>query len=114
VSLKDQMALDAKTVFLNGGEFAEQITYTPSGETAKTIKAVVVRKELAPADENSGRSLKNQAEVFISSDGTEGVSAINQKDDRITVSDVEGVSKEARINDILGSDGGLWHLLVGW
>jgi len=114
VSFKDQLALDAKAVFLNGGEFAEEIIYTPSVGAAKPIKAVVVRKDLTPADENVGRSLKNQAEMFISTDSTEGVSAINQKDDRITLADVEGVSKEARINDILGKDDGLWRLLVGW
>lgn len=112
--LKDQMALDAKAVFLNSGEFAEEITYTPAGGTAKLIRAVIVRKELSPSDEVNGRSLKNQVEVYISTDPLEGISFINRRDDRITLSDVEGISKEARINDILGKDEGLWHLLIGW
>lgn len=114
MSLKDQMALDAKSVFLNGGEFAEEIAYTPAGGSAKLIKAVVVRKELSPADENTGRSLKNQAELYILTDPLEGIAFINRRDDRITLSDVEGVSKEARINDVLGKDEGMWHLLIGW
>jgi len=114
VSLKEQMALDAKTVFLNGGEFAEEITYTPAGGTAKLIRAVIVRKDLSPSDQNIGRSLKNQAEAYISTDPIEGIAFINRKDDRLTLNDVEGVSKEARINDVLGKDEGLWHLLIGW
>jgi hypothetical protein len=113
MSLKDQMAFDAKTVFLNNGEFAEEITYKPAGGAAKLIQAVIVRKELLPSDEVNGRSLKNQAEVYISTDPLEGVSFINRRDDRITM-DVEGTAKDARINDVLGKDNGMWRLLVGW
>ncbi len=113
MSLKDQMSLDAKAVFLNGGEFAEEITYTPAGGTAKLIRAVIVRKELSPSNEVNSRSLKNQAEVYISTDPLEGVSFINRRDDRIML-DVEDTAKDARINDVLGKDEGLWRLLIGW
>lgn len=114
MSLKDQMAFDAKTAFLNSGEFAEEITYTPADGPGKVIRAVIVRKELSPADEVTGRSLKNQAEAYISTDPMEGVVSVNRRDDRITLNDVEGTVKEARINDVLGKDEGLWHLLIGW
>lgn len=113
MSLKDQMAIDAKTVFINNGEFAEEITYTPAGGTAKIIRAVIVRKELLPSDEVNNRSLKNQAEVYVSTDPLEGISFINRRDDRITI-DVEGTAKDARVNDILSKDEGMWHLLIGW
>lgn len=114
MSLKDQMAADARMAFLNNNEFAEEITYTPAAGTAKLIRAVIVRKELSPSDEVTGRSLKNQAEAYISTDPIEGVAFINRRDDRIALNDVEGISKEARINDVLGKDEGLWHLLIGW
>lgn len=114
MTLKDQMIADAQTAFLNTAEFAEEITYTPAGSAAKQIKAVVVRQGLEPTSENTGRSLKNQAEVFISTDVEAGVDVINRKDDRITLNDNEGVARDARVNENMGQDGGLWHLLVGW
>ncbi len=114
MTFKDALSQNAQRVFLNTDEFAEQVIYTPSGGFAKTIKAVIVRKDLSPADENTGRSLKNQAEVFISTDSVTGVSSINRRDDRITLADVEGILREARINDVLGRDDGMWHLVVGW
>lgn len=114
MTLQEQMAVDARTAFLNPTEFAEEITYTPVGSAVKQIKAVVVCKGLEPAGENTGRSLKNQAEVFISTDAVVGVAVINRKEDRVTLNDIDGISREARVHDVLGQDCGLWHLLVGW
>jgi len=58
--------------------------------------------------------LKKQAEVYIANDAVEGVTQISKKDDRITLKDTEGFDREARINDVLNRDEGMWHLLVGW
>lgn len=113
MSLKDQIKQDGIDVFLNSGEFAEEITYAYD-TGSKVIKAIVVRYELAPAEENINRSLKKQAEVFIANDDITGVSVINKSDDRITLKDTQGVDHEARINDLINSDDGMWHLLVGW
>lgn len=114
MSLKDLIKEDSKNIFLNTGQFAEEITYIPDGGVSKTIKAVIERKALAPGDENINRSLRKQAELFIANDETDGVVSIDKKDDRIRLNDTEGVEREARINDVLGSDDGMWHLLVGW
>ena len=84
------------------------------GKIPKVIKAVVIRYELAPAEENVYRSLKKQAEIHIANDEDEGVTAINKKDDRILLKDTEGIEHEARINDVINSDEGMWYLLVGW
>lgn len=114
MSFKDQMKQDAQTVFMNSGEFAEEITYTPAGQQAKILRAVVIRKTLEPGDENSGRTLRNQAEVYISCDTENGIVEINRSDDRITLTDIEGTVQESRISEILDNSGGMWHLLAGW
>ena len=114
MSFKEQIKDDSKKTFLNLSEFAEEITYTPGGGAPKVIKAVVIRYELAPNEENVYRSLKKQAEIYIVNDEIEGVTAINKTDDRIIVKDTEGVDHEARINDVISSDEGMWHFLAGW
>lgn len=113
MSLKDRIAVDA-LVFLNPGEFAEGIVYTAGGGVPKTIQAMVVRYELSPTEENVYRSLKKQAEIFIARDEATGIATVNKKDDRITLKDTEGIEQEARINDVISGDEGMWHLLVGW
>jgi hypothetical protein len=113
MSLKDRIQQDGASVFLNSGEFSEDITYITVIES-KTIKAIVVRYELAPAEENINRSLKKQAEVFIANDLEEGITAVSKKDDRIILKDTEGVDREARINDVISCDEGMWYLMVGW
>ena len=115
MTFKDDLLTDAKNVFLGGNdEFDEEITYTPSGESGKTINALVVRDVLEPGKENSRRSLKNQAEVYIANDATAGVTAIDRAGDSIAVADREGNSKDARVAKVIGNDGGMWHLLVEW
>ena len=114
MSLKEQMPTDAVGCFLNMGEFAEEITYTTGAGVSKVIAAVVVRYELAPAEENINRSLKKQAEVYIANDETNGIAAVNKTEDRITLKDSEGFDREVRINDVISRDEGMWFLLVGW
>jgi hypothetical protein len=114
MSFKDSVKEDSKNIFLNTGQFAEEITYVPNGESEKIIRAVVIRYELAPAEENINRSLKKQAEVMIANDADEGMAVINKKDDRIKINDTQGIEREARIDDVLNSDDGMWHVLVGW
>ena len=114
MSLKDQLPLDSVNTFLNADEFAEEITYTPSGGVPKIIKAVIVREGLEPSSENASRSLRKQAEIHIANDDVNGVTQVDKKDDRVTLNDVEGSAREARINEVLASDNGMWHLMVGW
>ena len=113
MSLKEQIQKDGAEVFLNSEEFAEEITYL-SGTVSRVIKAVVVRYELSPAEENVYRSLKRQAEVYIANDAQQGVTAIHKKDDRVWLKDSEDIEQEARINEVTSRDEGMWHLMVGW
>lgn len=114
MTFKTQATQEAKEVFLNSDEFAEEITYTLAAGGTKVIKAVVVRRGLEPGSENVSRSLRKQAEVYIADDAVSGVTAIDKTDDRIRLKDMEGIDREARINEVLERDGGMWHLLAGW
>ena len=114
MAFKSQIKEDALNCFLNTDEFAEEITYTPAGGQERIIKAVVNRGKITPTRQDELHTLQNQAEVFVLNDETSGISLINKKDDRITLTDLEGDLKECRIVEILNKDDALWHLLVEW
>jgi len=114
MTFKSMQLEDAKNALLNTNEFAETIEYAPYGKWPKAIKAVIVRERLDPGSENMGRSLRNEAEVYILNDETDGISSIDKKNDRITLPDIEGNEKEARIKEVLHKDEATWRLLVGW
>ena len=112
MSFKTQLAQDAG-VFLNPGEFAETILYTPKNGTAKSIKAVIERKRINPAGEDVGRILVNQSEIYIANDATVGVSAVNKGGDIVSFSEnLAGTPIDWAVIDIIGQDECLWHLLV--
>lgn len=115
MTFKDDLLTDAKDVFLAGNnEFDESVTYTPAGDVAKAINALVVRDALEPGKEGKALALRNQAEIFIANDATAGVTSIDETDDRVAITDRAGTSQTARIARIIDSDAGMWHLLVEW
>jgi hypothetical protein len=73
MSLKEQMPKDAVSCFLNDGEFAEEITYTTGAGISKVIKAVVVRYELAPAEENHQPITQSRRKFISQTDEASGV-----------------------------------------
>ena len=113
MSFKDQLAADAVNIFLNANEFAEEITYTPKGESAKTIKAIVDRKRSDAADQGLGRIAQNQAEISIANDATNGVASVDKGDDEVSFPEVIGGPVISwSVIDILAMDEGMWRLLV--
>jgi len=114
MSLKEKLLEDSSDIFLNNSEFAEEITYISSTSKAILIDAVVVRLGLEPGAENVSRSLRNQAEIYVANDGVSGIIKLDKKDDRIVLNDSEGIRRNARINEVLNRDQGMWHLLIGW
>ena len=111
MSLKEQIAVDSKNVFMNADEFAEAVIYRYPDTTEKTVNAIVVRQDIEPGDENAGRSLRKQAELYIAK---EDIASIDKQQDRIVLIDTEGISRTARIQEVLSSDEGMWHFRVGW
>jgi len=113
MSFKDQLAADAVIIFLNTDEFAEDITYTPKGEGAKSIRAMVVRKRSDAADQGAGRIAQNQAEVYIANDAITGVASVDKGDDEVSFPEIIGGSAISwAVIDILDMDEGMWKLLV--
>lgn len=111
-TFKEQLAADAVNALLNVDEFAEAIVYTPKNGTPKSIKAIVERRRVSPAGEDSGRVLENQAEIFIANNATYGVTSIKKGEDKVSLPERLG---QADINwivaDVLGQDDGMWRLL---
>lgn len=113
MGLKERFSADAIDCFLNTGEFAEDITYTPKGGAAKVIKAVVSRKRIDPASEDAGRVLLNQCEIFIANDETAGITSINKGGDLVSLAEVIGGPLiDWVVADILAQDEGVWQLLL--
>ena len=89
---------DMNNKFLDSG-FEEDIVYMPSGEIAKTIKAIVHRDgstETVPsrrtgASENKVISRSYDISVEVSTDATEGIGTVTIKENRIAL--------KRRVND---------------
>ncbi len=110
MTFQQQLEHDA-TIFLNPNEFAEIIRYIPKNSDEKIIDALIIQEERHPASGNQGRSLENEAELYIAKTD---LSSIDRRDDRILIRDKKGIERRAKVNEILSSDSGLWHLKVGW
>jgi len=113
VTLKSKLPEDAKAAFLNSDEFAESITYTPNGGPPKVIKALVVRERLQADGPDQGRVLNRQAEIYIASDATQGVTSVDKGNDTVSFPVfVEGPAVPWKVVEVLGKDEGMWHLAV--
>lgn len=111
--LKDQLAVDMVNLFLNENEFAEYIAYTPKGGEEKTIKAIVDRRRIAPAGEDTGRLLEGQVEIIIANNETYGVSSVNKGGDKVTLPErIGGALIDFTVIDILNQDEGMFQLLL--
>jgi hypothetical protein len=114
-TFKSIMASDAGSAVLNGNEFAEDVVYTPAGGQSKTIKAIVERRRILPASEDSNRVLVGTLEITIARDAVLGILNISkgQNPDQVLVSQVIGGSGvNFFVADILSQDEGMWHLLL--
>lgn len=78
---------DMNDIFLDCG-FEEDISYTPSGGVAKTIKAQVYRQ--GSTESQASRRLSNQDRYYdiaidISTDATEGIADITIREDKVAL-----------------------------
>lgn len=113
MSFKEQLNKDAVLTFLKTDEFAEVILFTPQGGTAKQIPAIIERKRLNPAGEDTGRVLLNQAEIMIANDAENGIIGINKGGDKVSFPERVGDAViDWLVIDILDQDEGMWYLLV--
>lgn len=68
-SLKDQIAADVSSVFLNTGEFADQVTRYPLGDTAAGKPVIGVFEEDDPQELlKSGKEIERMGTLHIAED----------------------------------------------
>ena len=109
---RDRLAFDVTEVFL-GFEFAEEITYTPKGQSSKDIRALIVRNRIEPGSEDQGRILQNQAEIYITNDDVYGVTSVDKGNDEVSFAEIEGGTPISWVVvGILKKDSGMWRLLL--
>jgi hypothetical protein len=109
MTLKQAISTDANTVFLNTDEFAEVVLYRPVLGASRSIKAVVIREELASSEE-SGGAVTPVFEVHVANNSTTGIASteINLGGDAIDFPVRDGLpSVTRRINAMLFQDTGM-------
>ena len=81
MDLADQMNDDVSSVFLNTSEHAESVTFLAVGKTPVTISAIINREEGALViGAPDGQLLTRRAVLYISTDSTDGIENITEKD----------------------------------
>ena len=74
-------------------EFGEDITYTPTGGSAKTIKAIAIRESFGEGPSLDGRGITRTGIIRIRSDATLGIAAPDRRD-KVTIDAIAwGVAK---------------------
>lgn len=109
MTLKAAISADANTVFLNTDEFAEVVLYRPVLGATRSIKAVIIREELASSEE-SGGAVTPVFEVHVANSSATGISSteINLGGDAFDFPVRDGLSVSTRrINAILFQDTGM-------
>jgi hypothetical protein len=95
------------SIFKNSS-FGETISYTPSGSTARSIKAVVFRRGAEKLSIPSGIPTQ-QYPIVVEIDATD-ITSVKEKEDKINCADFNGVLKEYRVSKILYADAGCFKL----
>jgi hypothetical protein len=98
---------------LNKDELAEDITYAPPDESARHIKAIVIRERSDTGLEDTGRILQTQVELYILNDKDLGLIRVNKGEDKVRLPlEVDGEPIEWRVVDIISKDEALWRLVI--
>lgn len=112
MTLKSQMAIDARFSILDTDEMAELISYKPYGGTPRTIKAVVIREPLQTRTMDEGRTSDKQCQVYIANHATEGINSVDLRRDKVSLPVRVGeVATDWVVSAVVSKDDGMWHLL---
>jgi hypothetical protein len=115
MSLRDAIADDAMTVFLNTGEFAELVTYHPhrfygeSERSPRVISAIVIREQVELLSEDVVTNAP-MFEIHVANSSTLGISSeeIDTGGDQIEFPPRDGKPPERRsITRLTGQDNGM-------
>lgn len=115
MTLKDQLATDAISVFCNTDDFAETVTYYPhryyneTARAAREIKAVVLRESITVLAED-GDTVAPVWQVHVANNATTGISSeeLDIGGDQISLPPREGDTAERRtITRLMEHDPGM-------
>ncbi len=113
VNFDTKLLDDAKLAFLNSSEFAEIVSYTPYGGSAKFINAIIMRERLESKGPDQSIALTRGCEIFIANDAVAGVTSINKNNDKVSFPvQVGGTPVIWTVVEILQHDDAMWHLRV--
>jgi hypothetical protein len=102
--------------FLADDFFAEDVTYTPNGGTAKAVRAVVFRKGMKTRTQRNDAAAGSQQNLYdvtvaISRDPTDGIETVTLKSDTISLQNNIGDAVSVfRVTGIMSQDSGCWYL----
>lgn len=114
MSLKDQMLRTARTAILDTGEFAENISYTPYGGSAKTIKAIVDRQDMQAESVDGGNTLARYIRISVANHADDGILSVSVRKDKVSVPWREGgTAEDWLVHQVESKDSGMWTLLCG-
>jgi hypothetical protein len=100
MTFKEQIVIDAETVFFNTDECAEAITYTPVGSSsARSVHAVIDRDPRVPMKWQDGTGDKVEADVYVSSDANVGITSPSPRD-KFTFDSFDYYAKEITPQEI--------------
>ena len=75
MTLRESIASDASTIFLQTDDFAESVSYYPRGSsTGRSIRAVVVRDSIQEMTQNDSLVDLPMFEVHVANDSSIGIS----------------------------------------
>lgn len=111
MTLKTEMASDIST-FINTGEFAEAVTYTPYGGSPVSRSAIVDREALHEEGHHAGFRTA-VIRMYIASDATNGVTSVGYRD-TVAITNPAGSAENWRVHpemEAIETDG-FWEIVL--
>lgn len=113
MTFREMMLSDFLGTILNNDELSENVSYTPSGSSARTIKAVIVRERIEPNGPDRGNLVFRSAEIYIANHSASGVSTVTKNRDIVSFPVQIGESNvDWTVTEILDKDDAAFHIRV--
>lgn len=113
---KSQLAADLATVILNEHEFAELVTYTPVGKSARRRTAIVERVPIEPVTAGPAGATypRTRYRLTMSPDPATGIETVTVGKDRVDCLAhlTDANATKFVVSAILDQDPGAWHLEI--
>lgn len=111
MDLRAKMVQDMRTL-VRLDHFGEEVTLTPAGGTAVTVRCVVNRRDLQPLADDVRNVARLVAVVTIPRDATIGVLTIAPGDTVSLALRLGGATVTARVTEVREQDEGAFEVLV--